>query len=81
MKLKLQKTFGKMRKMNVKRSKMLELLGYEIFDTMDDDIEVIANKILDLIEIAGMKPPWNDAEYQRQCRKYCDPEGYSWEQE
>lgn len=37
--------------------------------------------MLEQLEAAKMKPPWNDAEYQRQCREYCEPEGYAWEPE
>lgn len=40
------------------------------------------NEVLTTIEsVIGMKPPWNDGEYQRQCKKYIEPEGYAWERE
>lgn len=66
----------------MKRSEMLEIIAnalpaHEYWGTDYDS----AARVLKAVEDAGMKPPWNNTEFQKQARTLISPEGYGWEPE
>ncbi len=72
----------------MKRSEALKLIAGEILDFANEvncekqaHVGQCAERILSKLEKAKMKPPWNDAEFQRQARIYIGAEGYAWEPE
>lgn len=67
----------------MKRSEALELIWKEM-DEFYSEFMVssrLADMILTRLEQAGMKPPYNNDEFQRQAKIYIQPEGYAWEPE
>lgn len=75
----------------MKRSDMLKLIANQL-DLLNGRFHGLrvnfteqeiknAEVILTTIEQAGMKPPWNNAEFQKQARTLIEPEGYGWEPE
>lgn len=43
--------------------------------------EMLVDMVLGELENLGMKPPWDNAEFQRQARIFVEPEGYAWSNE